>query len=144
MGNRFFRHGELHLVLLALLTERPMHGYELMGELAERFGPAYRPSAGSVYPALDALTAEGLIDAQPDSEPTAYRVTPVGEIALTRRSRDLLRLEQRTGVVMGAVASVEAALARLSETARTAARRLDSGEVERALEETTERLATTF
>src|SRR5680860_396049 len=98
MGNRFFRHGELHLVLLALLTERPMHGYELMGELGERFGPAYRPSAGSVYPALDALTAEGLIDAQPDSDPTAYRVTPIGERALTRRSRDLLRLEQRTGV----------------------------------------------
>ena len=33
MSNRFFRHRELHVALLALLAERPMHGYELMGEL---------------------------------------------------------------------------------------------------------------
>ncbi|EUA73856.1 hypothetical protein I540_0264 [Mycobacteroides abscessus subsp. bolletii 1513] len=37
---RFFRHGELPLVLLALLAQRPMHGYELMSELSRLFGPA--------------------------------------------------------------------------------------------------------
>ena len=39
MGKRFFRHGELHLVLLALLSRRPMHGYDLMKDV---------PKGGSV------------------------------------------------------------------------------------------------
>ena len=129
MTTRFFRHRELHLTLLALLLERPMHGYELMGELAQRFGPAYRPSAGSVYPALDSLSAEGLICPEPGSEPTAYAITPVGEAALVRRGADLLRLEQRTGVVLGSAAAVEQALGRLVEVARRAARSTDRDQI---------------
>ena len=65
-SRRFFRSGELHLVLLALLGSRPQHGYELLSELAARFGPAYQPSPGSVYPALSALEAEGLLLAEDD------------------------------------------------------------------------------
>ncbi|WP_293678532.1 PadR family transcriptional regulator, partial [uncultured Phenylobacterium sp.] len=45
---RFFGHGDLRIVILALLEERPRHGYELMKELEERTGGAYRPSAGVV------------------------------------------------------------------------------------------------
>lgn len=135
MATRFFRHRELHLVLLAFLAERPMHGYELMGELSDRFGPMYRPSAGSVYPALDSLVAEALIYAEPDSEPTTYALTPVGEEALVRRSRDLLRLEQRTGVILGSEAPVEVALARLTQSARLAARSIGGGPVEHVLTE---------
>ncbi|MBA2325921.1 MAG: helix-turn-helix transcriptional regulator [Actinobacteria bacterium] len=137
---RFFRHRELHLVLLALLAERPMHGYELMRELGERFGPAYRPSAGSVYPALDSLSSEDLIRPEQGSEPTSYLLTPVGEAALARRGGDLLRLERRTGVVLGTEAPVEAALARLAQTARTAARSINGDRVERLLAETAAQL----
>ncbi len=140
MSNRFFGHRELHVVLLALLAEQPMHGYELMGELGERFGPAYRPSAGSVYPALESLAGEGLIEAEANSNPATYALTPVGETALSKRSRDLLKLAQRTGVTLGAVAPVEAALARLTETARGAARVDDGGRVERLLAETAKQL----
>ena len=140
MSNRFFGHRELHVALLALLAERPMHGYELMGELGDRFGPTYRPSAGSVYPALESLAAEGLIEPQAKSDPTTYALTPVGESALSNRSRDLVKLEQRTGVSLGAVAPVEAALARVTATARTASRVVDGGHVERLLAETAERL----
>ncbi len=50
MARRFFRYGELHLVVLSLLARRPMHGYELMGELSRLFGPAYRPSSGQRVP----------------------------------------------------------------------------------------------
>ncbi len=140
MTTRFFRHRELHLVLLALLAERPMHGYELMMELGERFGPAYRPSAGSVYPALDSLGSESLIRPEQDSEPLTYALTPVGEAALARRSGDLFKLEQRTGVVLGTEAPVEAALARLTQTARTAVRTIDSAQVERLLTQTATQL----
>lgn len=138
MSNRFFRHRELHVVLLALLAERPMHGYELMGELGERFGPTYRPSAGSVYPGLESLAAEGLIEPEPSGNPTTYRLTPIGERALNNRSRELVKLGQRTGVTLGSVASVEAVIARLIEAARSAARVVDGGRVELLLVETAE------
>jgi DNA-binding PadR family transcriptional regulator len=140
VSNRFFRHRELHVVLLAMLAERPMHGYQLMGELGDRFGPTYRPSAGSVYPALESLAAEGLIKPQAKSDPATYALTAVGECALSNRSRDLVKLEERTGVGLGAVAPVEAALARLTETARRAARLVDCAHVERLLADTAERL----
>jgi DNA-binding PadR family transcriptional regulator len=46
---------------LALLTERPMHGYEMIQELDSRTGGAWRPSPGSIYPTLQLLEDEGLI-----------------------------------------------------------------------------------
>jgi DNA-binding PadR family transcriptional regulator len=47
--------------ILALLTERPMHGYEMIQEITERSGQFWRPSPGSVYPTLQLLADEGLI-----------------------------------------------------------------------------------
>ena len=43
-----FSHGSLRLYLLALLDERPRHGYELIQALSERFGGTYSPSAGTI------------------------------------------------------------------------------------------------
>lgn len=128
------------MVVLALLAERPMHGYELMGELAERFGPAYRPSAGSVYPALESLALEGLVHPVPDSQPATYTLTAVGAAALARRGGDLAKLEHRTGVALGSEVPVEAALARLTRSARTATRRAHGRQVEHLLAETATRL----
>src|SRR4029453_19600338 len=58
---RFFGHGDLRIVILAMLEEQPRHGYELMKELEERTGGAYRPSPGVVYPTLALLEDEGSI-----------------------------------------------------------------------------------
>jgi len=58
---RFFEHGDLRVVVLALLEEQPRHGYELIKELEERTGGAYRPSPGVVYPTLAMLEDEGFI-----------------------------------------------------------------------------------
>ena len=54
--------------VLALLTERPMHGYEMIQEIDSRTGGAWRPSPGSIYPTLQLLEDEGLIATAPDSE----------------------------------------------------------------------------
>jgi DNA-binding PadR family transcriptional regulator len=51
---------------LALLAERPMHGYEIIGELSERTEGLWRPSPGSIYPTLQLLEDEGLVTAQAD------------------------------------------------------------------------------
>ncbi|MFJ6197230.1 PadR family transcriptional regulator [Micromonospora sp. NPDC092111] len=52
--------------VLALLTERPMHGYEMIQEIDSRTGGAWRPSPGSIYPTLQLLEDEGVIAASTD------------------------------------------------------------------------------
>jgi DNA-binding PadR family transcriptional regulator len=60
-GGRRSRRGDVRAAILALLTERPMHGYEMIQEITERSGQFWRPSPGSVYPTLQLLADEGLI-----------------------------------------------------------------------------------
>ena len=58
---RLLEHGDLRFVILALVAEQPRHGYDLIKELDERTGGAYRPSAGVIYPTLSLLEDEGLV-----------------------------------------------------------------------------------
>ena len=60
-GGRRGKRGDVRAAILALLTDRPMHGYEMIQEIAERSGGLWRPSPGSVYPTLQLLVDEGLI-----------------------------------------------------------------------------------
>lgn len=112
MSRRFFRHGELPLVLLALVSEQPKHGYEIMADLARLFGPHYRASPGSIYPAIEALEAEGLIEGEPVGGKNVYRCTAAGKDALRARGELLAAIELRTGVRLAPGASLEPALAR--------------------------------
>ncbi|OBK72823.1 PadR family transcriptional regulator [Mycobacterium sp. 1274761.0] len=60
-GGRRGKRGDVRAAILALLSDRPMHGYEMIQEIAERSGGLWRPSPGSVYPTLQLLVDEGLI-----------------------------------------------------------------------------------
>lgn len=60
-GGRRSRRGDVRAAILALLAERPMHGYEMIQEISERSGQVWRPSPGSVYPTLQLLADEGLV-----------------------------------------------------------------------------------
>ena len=55
------KRGDVRAAILKLLAERPMHGYEMIQEIAERTQNLWRPSPGSVYPTLQLLVDEGLI-----------------------------------------------------------------------------------
>lgn len=110
---RFFAYGELPLVLLALLKQRSMSGYELMSELARLFNPQYTPSAGSVYPALVALKKEALIEQVDSATPKRYYLSKSGEQALQARLDELGWIERRTGVFLRPEGSVEGELERL-------------------------------
>jgi DNA-binding PadR family transcriptional regulator len=82
---RLFEHGDLRFVILALLEEQSRHGYELIKELEERTGGAYRPSAGVIYPTLALLEDEGL--AKPAGGETGrklYEITPEGKAAIDK------------------------------------------------------------
>jgi DNA-binding PadR family transcriptional regulator len=72
----------------------------------------YRPSPGSVYPAIEALHAEGLIDGKTHDGKTTYRVTPAGEQAIEARRDALASLEVRTGARFGDADSIEPLLDR--------------------------------
>lgn len=133
MARRFFRYGELHLVLLGLLARRPMHGYELMGELSRLFGPGYRPSPGSVYPAAEALLVEGLVAATTDRDRTVYAITDTGRDALVARAEMVAALEVRTGVSLSQSSELDAALARFESRLRAAAASLEVTEIDTLL-----------
>jgi len=64
--------------VLALLLERPMHGYEMIQELESRTGGIWRPSPGSIYPTLQLLEDEGLIVAETSGGRKAYTLTDAG------------------------------------------------------------------
>lgn len=135
MARRFFRHGELPLVLLALVAERPMHGYDLMAELARLFAPYYRPSPGSVYPAVEALEAEGLIVPTINSDvPRVYRLTSLGQQALDKRRNALAALELRTGVRVGERDTIDAVLDRFASRVRSLAGQVGPDVLERTLD----------
>lgn len=83
---RFFEHGDLRFVVLAMLAEQPRHGYELMKELEERTGGAYRPSPGVVYPTLALLEDEGLIrqSEAPEGGRKLFEITDAGKAEVER------------------------------------------------------------
>lgn len=89
-----FAHGSLRLYLLSLLAESPRHGYELIQALKDRFGGAYSPSAGTIYPRLAKLEAEGLAAKTADGRKTVYAITDAGRAELAAREHELDAIEQ--------------------------------------------------
>ncbi|WP_131769446.1 MULTISPECIES: PadR family transcriptional regulator [Protofrankia] len=72
------RRGDVRTALLALLAEAPMHGYQMINELAERSHGAWRPSPGSVYPVLQLLTDEELVRAEESDGKRVFHLTDAG------------------------------------------------------------------
>ncbi|MEU5885044.1 PadR family transcriptional regulator [Spirillospora sp. NPDC047279] len=72
------RRGNVRTALLALLTERPMHGYEMIQELDGRTGGVWRPSPGSVYPTLQMLEDEGLVTSEEQGGKRLFSLTDTG------------------------------------------------------------------
>ena len=84
--------GDIRLAVLALLREGPRHGYQLIGDIAERSGGAWTPSPGSIYPALSALQDEGLIDDEKIDGKRVFALTDAGRDYVERRAEDLARV----------------------------------------------------
>ncbi len=88
-----FAHGRLRLYLLKLLDEAPRHGYEVIRLLEERFQGLYAPSAGTVYPRLAKLEAEGLVTHASEGGRKVYSITDAGRAELADRGGELADLE---------------------------------------------------
>lgn len=75
------RRGDVRAAVLALLAERPMHGYEIIQELAERTNGLWKVSPGSVYPTLQMLEDEDLVLAEQDAGKRRFSLTERGRAA---------------------------------------------------------------
>ncbi|MER5312089.1 PadR family transcriptional regulator [Streptomyces sp. NPDC002773] len=72
------RRGDVRASILALLKDRPMHGYEMIREIGERSDGAWKPSPGSVYPTLQMLEDEGLITSESEGGKKLFTLTDTG------------------------------------------------------------------
>ncbi len=128
MGGGGFRTGrklgaaDLQLVILALLKEKPHHGYEIIKALEERSGGFYVPSPGMVYPALTYLEETGNAVVESEGSKKLYRITPAGEARLKEDSamaEAILSQLERIGRKMERVREVFADEAADAETAQS-------------------------
>lgn len=80
------RRGFVQLAILHLLDEEPKHGYQIMKELEYRSGGFYSASAGTVYPALQELMEQEMIELLPDTGKKIYSLGVRGRTRLTEHS----------------------------------------------------------
>jgi DNA-binding PadR family transcriptional regulator len=120
---RRMRRGDVRAAILLLLEEGPRNGYQIMQELEERSGGSWRPSPGSVYPALQLLADEGLVRGESRDGSNVYELTDAGrkhvdenrerfgtpwqeaDAAMPDDVRDLMRLAMDVGMATRQVVS---------------------------------------
>ncbi|HXF31916.1 MAG TPA: PadR family transcriptional regulator [Solirubrobacterales bacterium] len=83
------RRGDVRAAVLALLADRPMHGYEMIKEIEERSEGAWTPSAGSIYPMLQLLEDEGLIRGEDSDGKRRFTLTDAGRAEHEEKSGDV-------------------------------------------------------
>lgn len=101
-GGRMFEQGDLRYVVLRLLEEKPRHGYEIIKALEEKFGGAYAPSPGTVYPTLQLLEDLGYARIIPGSEgKKVYEITDAGRAHLTENRDTVDSIFDRISKLVG-------------------------------------------
>jgi len=88
-------HGDLRLLILALIQEEPRHGYDLITEIEQRTSGAYKPSPGVMYPALSVLEDQGFVKAKKQDGKRVYNLTEAGEAELEENAETLAKIDER-------------------------------------------------
>jgi len=83
------RRGDVRSALLSVLGETPSNGYGLIKEIAERSGGTWTPSPGSVYPTLQQLVDENLIEAVGEGRRTQFQLTDEGRVWVAEHADEL-------------------------------------------------------
>jgi DNA-binding PadR family transcriptional regulator len=101
-SGRMFEQGDLRYVVLRLLEEKPRHGYEIIKALEERFGGAYAPSPGVVYPTLQLLEDLGYARIVPGAEgKKTYEITDAGRAYLAENQETVDSIFDRIARMVG-------------------------------------------
>ena len=86
---RRMRRGNVRAAILLLLEEEPRNGYQVMQEIEQRSGGAWRPSPGSVYPAFQLLADEGLVSSESREGGNVFALTDAGRAYVTDNREQL-------------------------------------------------------
>lgn len=81
--------GDVRAAILLLLDEAPLHGYQLIHRIEERSGGLWRPSPGSVYPALQLLEDEGLVRPEQEEGRRVFHLTEAGTAYVAEQRTEL-------------------------------------------------------
>lgn len=102
-GGRMFGPGDLRLLLLSLIEEKQRHGYELIKDLETKFGGAYAPSPGSVYPTLTLLEELGHVRAATtEGSKRLFEITDEGRRYLRENEAMLTSIRKRMAMAVRA------------------------------------------
>ena len=138
------RRGDVRTAILLLLAEEPRNGYQLMQEIEERSEGAWRPSPGSIYPALQQLEDEGLVRTVETDGRKLFELTDAGREFVAERDEDLLApWEEMTGGMSdeaAEAANVMRGLAMAFAQVMQAGNKAQMDEATKALAETRRRL----
>lgn len=94
-GGRALGHGDLKLLLLALIEQQPRHGYELIRTITEMFNGQYTPSPGSIYPTLTLLEDMELVDSEAGTR-KRYSISEAGRQFLAQNRELVDAVMERT------------------------------------------------
>ena len=96
-GGRMFGHGDLKLLLLALIEQQPRHGYELIRIIEDMFHGQYTPSPGAIYPTLTMLEEMGHLEIQDaQGNRKLYGITDAGRAFLDENRDAVEAVTERT------------------------------------------------
>jgi DNA-binding PadR family transcriptional regulator len=131
-GRHRARRGMLVMSILALLDEKPMHGYELITVLEERSGGRWKPSPGAIYPALGKLEARGLVTSTEQDGKRQYELTEDGRRVAAEFSKRTEGRPPWEQFEMGGQGDLKRALSELVGPARQIGRFGSASQVEQA------------
>lgn len=144
---RMFDGGELQLLILQLLAEKPSYGYELIKAIEEKMGGGYAPSPGVIYPTLTLLEERGFARVEPsDGSRKVYGITDEGRAELAANADRLhevtSRVEHsgeafhggRSPLIRQAFQELRGSMLRASLRAREAGKPVTQEQVEKILE----------
>ncbi|WP_370205823.1 PadR family transcriptional regulator [Pararhodobacter marinus] len=95
-SRRLFDYGELRMLILAMIAERPRHGYQIIKAIEDRFQGSYTPSPGVVYPALSWLEEQGFVAVSAgEGGRKLSTITPQGKAALAANAALVADLQAR-------------------------------------------------
>jgi DNA-binding PadR family transcriptional regulator len=107
------RRGDVRLAILSLLSDAPSNGYGLIKGIGERSGGTWTPSPGSVYPTLQQLVDEELIEPVGEGKRTEFQLTESGRAYVAEQAPDVAALWAGTSERVEADADLHESLGKL-------------------------------
>ncbi|MDH7793970.1 MULTISPECIES: PadR family transcriptional regulator [unclassified Beijerinckia] len=130
---RFFEHGDLKLVVLQLISEKPRHGYEIIKAIEEKTNGVYTPSPGTVYPTLTLLQEIGQLTVSESTDGRKlYALTEEGAAALAANRKTVdaaFAYVEQAGATRGPAPTLREAFHKLRQALRE---RLAQGPIDEA------------